>query len=150
MRKRRATRGTRPTRRSSVVPHAPVQTHWEDAFQQFLAWLAVNGQTTATAGLAPGAEFIIRLTTTVRSRAFSLARSYRANIRVQIQYGRLCGTMEYSGVRSAQGCHFTAVPTGSARASGYTDRSAFKNYRCAAHQLYFQIDHFTVTIDRPT
>ncbi|EJD54781.1 hypothetical protein AURDEDRAFT_110268 [Auricularia subglabra TFB-10046 SS5] len=48
--------------------------------------------------------------------------------------------MEYSGVRTAQGCIFAAIPTGTARASGFTDRSAFKNYRCAAHQLYFQID----------
>ena len=48
--------------------------------------------------------------------------------------------MEYVGMRTDQGFTFLHVPTEYARSHGYIERSAFKNYRCQAHGLYFQLD----------
>ncbi|KZV99258.1 hypothetical protein EXIGLDRAFT_762787 [Exidia glandulosa HHB12029] len=105
----------------SVQPHVPVQTHWEPQFASFLQWLAHNAAAPTIATVPQGYDFVVRLTTT-------------------INFGRSCGTMEYMGMQTPHGYTFLHVGPEYGRTHGYTDRCAFKNYKCMAHSLYFQLD----------
>ncbi|KZV99553.1 hypothetical protein EXIGLDRAFT_762431 [Exidia glandulosa HHB12029] len=105
----------------SVQPHVPVHTHWEAQFSAFLGWLPHNSANPAVAAAPQGYEFVIRLTTT-------------------INFGRTCGTMEYVGVNGPHGFSFVHVPQDYSRNNGFTERSAFKNYKCTVHGIYFQLD----------
>lgn len=49
--------------------------------------------------------------------------------------------MEYAGIYDAQqGFSFVHVVPDYAVNHGFTERCAFKNYRCQSHGIYFQLD----------
>ncbi|KAH7100066.1 hypothetical protein BKA62DRAFT_262639 [Auriculariales sp. MPI-PUGE-AT-0066] len=116
-----------------VQPHQAVTTHWEYQFMQFLGWLSQNSRTVPSPNPPPAtnAEFVIRLTT-------------------DITFGRTCGTTEFvaflqPALQGAQNSNpvysFVHVPPGYAGVSGFLgDRAAYKNYRCAQHNLYMRLD----------
>ncbi|EJD47001.1 hypothetical protein AURDEDRAFT_164062 [Auricularia subglabra TFB-10046 SS5] len=120
---------------TSVQCHRPILTHWEAQFEAFLVWLEHHGK--RESGHPPRQdpnaeyEFIIRVTTT-------------------INYGRVCGWMDYAAVRGTDGGFFHSVPLSFAGSRGFSTRAAFKNYTCQAHNLYFQVDIYIRATAVPT